>query len=195
MAQTDDKSNRKRSQLDKRVLQVTDAVGAFIEYWGFKAVHGRVWALLALRREPMAQTEIAEFLGVSRSLISGSVSELSSQGLVVPVGDHRNAPYSAALDVWPVIKDVLRGREWMLLESTRLALESAVEEAEVAQSEGHDVPWDLERMRLLLSMTELSQALLRILFAIGVPRSMEGFSEWIRKASSLITTFRSAAGA
>jgi HTH-type transcriptional regulator, glycine betaine synthesis regulator len=194
MAQTDDKSNRRRTPLDKRVLQVTDAVGAFIEYWGFKAVHGRVWALLALRRDPMAQTEIAEFLGVSRSLISGSISELSSQGLVTAIGDHRNAPYAAALDVWPVIKDVLRGREWMLLESTRLALESAVEEADVAQGEGREVPWDVERMRLLLSMTELSQALLRILFAIGVPRSMEGFSEWIRKASSLITTFRAAAG-
>lgn len=195
MAHSEDKSNPARDRLNRRVLQVTAAVGAFIEYWGFKAVHGRVWALLALRSEPMAQTEIAEFLGVSRSLISGSVAELSRQGLVAATGDHRNAPYEAVLDVWPVIKDVLRGREWMLLESTRLALESAVEELEVAEAQGMEVPWDLPRMRLLLSMTELSQALLKILFTIGVPRSMEGFSEWIRKASSLITNFRAAAGA
>jgi DNA-binding transcriptional regulator GbsR (MarR family) len=190
MPQSSVRINPNPNRLDHSVVQVGDAVGAFIEYWGFKAVHGRVWTLLALHVEPMSQTQLGAHLGVSRSLISGSVAELSRQGLVAAVGDHRNAPYVAVLDVWPVIKDVVRRREWMLIESARLALESAIQEAEAAQAHGHPVAWDVTRMRLLLSMTELSQAVLKILFVIGIPRSVEGFGDWVRKASSLMGTFR-----
>src|SRR4051812_41709734 len=57
-----------RDPLTTRIGQVCDAVGAFIEYWGFKAIHGRIWALLALRNGPLAQAEIAKTLGVSRAL-------------------------------------------------------------------------------------------------------------------------------
>jgi DNA-binding transcriptional regulator GbsR (MarR family) len=179
-------------RLTKRVLQVSDAMGALIEYWGFKAVHGRAWALLAIRREPMSQSEVAEYLGVSRSLISGVMSELSEYGLVETTSDHRNAPYTAVMDIWPAIKDVLRSREWMLLEQGRLALEAAIEEAEmVAEEEGPGL-YDPARMRLLLAMTELTQALLKILFALGIPRSIDNANEWLKKASSLVTYFRQA---
>jgi DNA-binding transcriptional regulator GbsR (MarR family) len=151
-----------------------------------------VWTLLALRKVPMAQSELAEVLGVSRSLISGTVADLVEQGLIAPVEDRRNAPYVANMDVWPVIKNVLRGREWMLLESTRLALEAAIEETEISLEEGQRPPFDLARMRLLLGMTELSQALLRLLFAIGVPHSSDGLDKWVHRAASLFSNFRKA---
>lgn len=179
-----------QDRLHRGVLQVCESVGVFIEYWGFKSIHGKVWTLLALHREPLAQTGIAEMLGVSKSLTSATMSELASRGLVKSVGAHRNSPYTASMDVWPVIKDVLRSREWMLLESIRLALESAIENAEAVREEGAEVPYDLKRMRLLLAMTELSQAFMRFLFALGVPRSVEGFNEWVQRASSLIGHFR-----
>ena len=179
--------------LARRVLQVCDATGALIEYWGFKAVHGRAWALLALHKSPMSQSEVAEVLGVSRSLISGVMSDLSDYGLVEPTSPHRNAPYTAVMDIWPAIKDVLRSREWMLLEQSRLALEAAIEEADMALSDGESIPYDPARMRLLLAMTELTQALLKILFALGIPRSIENANEWLGKASTLVTYFRNAA--
>lgn len=179
-------------RLTRSVLHVCDAVGAFIEYWGFKNIHGKVWTLLVLSDDPLSQAEVAEVLGVSRSLISATVAELAQKGLIKPVGEHRNAPYEASMDVWPVIKDVLRSREWMLLETTRLALEASIEEAEIADAEGRSMPYHLGRMKMLLAMTELSQALLRILFAMGVPRSIEGFSEWVQRASSLVGSFRNA---
>ncbi len=181
-----------QDRLTRHVLEVCGAVGAFIEYWGFKAIHGKAWTFLALRQEPMAQIELAEVLGVSRSLISATISELVEKGLVVSTGEHRNAPYRASMDIWPVIKGVLRTREWMLLESTRLALEAAIEEAEIMESDGEEIPFMLSRMKMLLGMTELSQALLKMLFAIGVPRSTEGLGEWIKRASSLISHFRNA---
>ena len=73
-----------RDRMTLRILGVCDAVGAFIEGWGFRAIHGRVWALLALSRAPMPQTVIAETLGVSRSLVSLAISELMEYGLVRP---------------------------------------------------------------------------------------------------------------
>lgn len=178
------------ARLDQRVLQVCDAAGAFIEYWGFKAVLGRVWTLLALHREPMSQTELAHALGVSRSLVCGAVAELAQRGLVRPLGTTRNAPYVAVLDVWPTISDVLRSREWMLLESARLALDAAIEEADLARAAGKPVAYEIGRMRLLLAMTDSAQALLRMLIAMRGARPLEAFGGWVTRATQLIQSFR-----
>src|SRR5688500_20098297 len=161
--------------LTQRVLGVCDAVGSFIEGWGFKSIHGRVWALLALSKRPIPQAEIAEMLAVSRSLVSLAVAELTQFGLVRPVNDSRNAPYEASTDVWPTITDVVRSREWMLIERARVALEGLIQEAEFAQESGLETVYDLARMRLLLRMTELAQAALRTLLAIRAPQSFDGF--------------------
>ena len=178
------------ARLDQRVLQVCDAAGAFIEYWGFKAILGRVWTLLALHREPMSQTELAHSLGVSRSLVCGAVDELARLGLVRPLGATRNAPYVAVLDVWPTISDVLRSREWMLLESARLALDAAIEEADLARAAGKPVAYEIGRMRLLLAMTDSAQALLRMLIAMRGARPLEAFGGWVTRATQLIQSFR-----
>jgi DNA-binding transcriptional regulator GbsR (MarR family) len=177
-------------RLTRRVLRVGEAVGRFIEYWGFKTIHGRVWVLLALHKEPLAQTEIAQILGVSRSLISGSVADLVTHGLLRPVGDHRNAPYEAMIDFWPTIADILRGREWMLLESARVALEGAVQEAERAYEQGRPLRYDVDRMRVLLAFTELGQALLRVLISLRTPRGVERLGGWFRNASSIVRRVR-----
>ncbi|MBM4361025.1 MAG: hypothetical protein FJ096_23245 [Deltaproteobacteria bacterium] len=171
-------------RLSVRVRQVCDAVGDFIEYWGFKAIHGRIWTLLALSTSPMTQVEVADFLEVSRSLVSGAMSELMSHGLVRPTEEHRNAPYTAVLDVWPTISDVLRGREWMLVESARMALEGAVEAAELSR----EAPprFAVERMKFLLRMTEIAQAFLRILMNLRVPRKLEGLGGWLKDTAKFL---------
>ncbi|MFO0723291.1 MAG: hypothetical protein U1E65_05890 [Myxococcota bacterium] len=177
-------------RLTQRVLAVTEAVGAFIEAWGFRAIHGKVWCLLALRRAPTHQSDIAEILGVSRSLVNLAIAELTQYGLVRAVGDHRNAPYEACLDVWPTISDVLRGREWMLIERARLALEAAIEEGRFAKESGERSDYDLSRMRMILAMTELAQTVLRMVLALRVPRSLDGFGEWLKEMTSLARRFR-----
>lgn len=174
----------------RRVLGVCDAIGAFIEYWGFKSIHGRVWTLLALRAEPVAQAEIAGTLGVSRSLVSGAVAELARLGLVRAVGDHRNAPYEAVMDFWPTIADVLRGREWMLLERARLALEAAIDEVERDAAGG--ARYDAGRMKVLLAFTELGQALLRTLMTMRAPRTPDRLGAWIKGAASVVHRVRKA---
>jgi DNA-binding transcriptional regulator GbsR (MarR family) len=178
---------RARAPVDRvslRVRQVCDAVGSFIEYWGFKAIHGRIWTLLALSTSPMTQVEVADFLDVSRSLVSGAMAELLAHGLVRPMEEHRNAPYTAVVDVWPTIADVLREREWMLVEAARVALEGALEAAEMSR----ETPprFAVERMRFLLRMTEIAQAFLRILMNLRVPRKLEGIGGWLKDTAKFL---------
>jgi DNA-binding transcriptional regulator GbsR (MarR family) len=174
-------------RLDHRVQQVCSAAGTLIEYWGFKSILGRVWTFLALRAVPLPQTEIADSLGVSKSLVSGAITELAGLGLVRPVGDGRNAPWEAVMDVWPVITDVLRTREWLLLESTRLALEQAIEETHAA---GPAPTYDARRMALIRDMVGAVQRLLGIVISIRMPGSATGVQEWIATATALIESLR-----
>jgi DNA-binding transcriptional regulator GbsR (MarR family) len=178
--------------MTRRVLRVCDAVGEFIEYWGFKHVHGRIWALLALRKEPISQAEIGRTLRISRSLVSESMRELTELGLVRPTSDRRNTPYQAVFDVWPTIADVLRSREWMLLEKARNALEAAVGEAELRVARGIELPWDLDKMRMLLRMTELFQSLLKFLIAMRLPEPLKGVPGALARTRGLVRSLRGA---
>ena len=178
--------------MTRRVLRVCDAVGDFIEYWGFKHVHGRIWALLALRKDPISQAAIGRTLGISRSLVSETVAELAGFGLVRPTSDRRNAPYEAVFDVWPTIADVLRSREWMLLERAKGALEAAVVEAEIRMARGTEIPWDIDTMRMLLKMTELFQTLLKFLIAMRMPQSFKGLPRTLARTRGLVQSLRGA---
>lgn len=179
-------SGRPSDVLSRRVAEVCDAAGVFIEYWGFKAIHGRVWTLLALRSSPLSQSEIADTLAVSRSLISASIAELAGYGLVRAVGEHRNAPYEAVMDIWPAVSKVLRSREWMLIEAVRVSLEAAIDEGEYLQSRKRPVPYSLERMRALLSMTQMAQNVLQVFMRMRIPLSSRDFGRWFDRATAII---------
>ena len=47
-----------------------DAVGNFIEFWGFKRNQGRVWALLYLRDAALDAQELQDELGLSKGAVS-----------------------------------------------------------------------------------------------------------------------------
>lgn len=173
----------------KQVLQVGEAVGDFIEWWGFKAIHGKIWTLLAVSREARTQAELSKILEVSRALVSSAIHELESYGLVRQTGEDRQAPWEAIIDVWPTISNILRQREWMMIESVRVALESALEEVEL-QEEG-ERQFAVERLRVLLVLTELAQTFLKILVALRMPRPFAGgLGDWLKKASKFLTTMR-----
>ncbi len=178
------------NRLEKKVLKVCDGAGAFIEYWGFKAIHGRVWTLLALHHEPLSQSEIAAKFGVSRSLLSSTISELQEFGLVRAIDDRRNSPYEAALNVWPTITEILRTREWMLLESARVALEAAIEEGEVCEAMDEVPGYDVKKMKLLLKMTESAQGFLRIIVTMRLPKAKDNLGTWVGRAQILVRGLR-----
>ena len=186
------------SQIDKRVISVCDACGDFIEYWGFKSIHGRVWTYLSISARPLSQTEIAKALDVSRASVCIAISELSEYGLVRPSSHVRHAPYEAVIDVWPVISNVLREREWMLLETARVALEGALNELERAQAEMPDEPrlknYNFDRIKMLLQMTEWAQSILKLIINAKLPRATERWSTWMSKAMTWSSSLKTLLG-
>jgi len=59
-----------REQERDLLHEVADAVGALMEFWGFKRVMGRVWTILFLRGEPLSAAELCEQLEISTGAIN-----------------------------------------------------------------------------------------------------------------------------
>ena len=55
---------------------------------------------------------------------------------------------------------------------------------------GEEIPYDVERMRLILGLTEMAQAFLKILMALRVPRSLDAMTGWLGRASRLTARFK-----
>lgn len=176
--------------LTQRIVEVCDHIGVFIEYWGFRAIHGRVWALLALTDRPLAQIDIASLLGVSRALVHSAVTELEAWGLVRRTGDNRRAPIEAETDVWPIILSVLRQREWVMLEEVRLSLDAAIVAAQLHERSSGQAPFSVERLRELAQLTELAQSFLKALLSLPFAEESRGVRGVIRAATGLLNKVR-----
>ena len=106
-----------RPNIASEIFQLADRVGQFIEYWGFKKIHGKIWTLLYLSQDPLSATELCKRLGVSKTLLSFSVAELLKYKVIEEdsKGPKRTVYYRANADVTSVILNVLRGRESVML--------------------------------------------------------------------------------
>ncbi len=106
---------------------VADAIGDVIEFWGFRKVLGRVWAVLFLASEPLSADELAERLQVSAGSMSSALTELQRWGVVVrvPRVGERKERFEAETDFWKMISRVLSDRERSLIRSVRERLERA----------------------------------------------------------------------
>ena len=110
--------NKKMIDQEENVKQLIDGIGSFIEYWGFRKIHGRVWALIYLSNKPLSTPEIVNGLGVSKALISGALNELLEHRLVVKVGQvkYGGITYIACPNPAEVVQDIIRKRELVLFE-------------------------------------------------------------------------------
>lgn len=184
--------SQQTQRLNRRVGQVCDQLGTFIEWWGFRAIDGRVWALLAIHGSAMSQADIARSLDVSRSLVHSAVTELEQYGLLQRVGEGRFAPWSASVDVWPVITQILRSREWMMLEEIRVTIDTAIEEAELEKRRSGNEPWSIKRLYMLRALTEMAQQFLRVILAFRDNDERTGLRDTFRNAGKIITHIRQA---
>ena len=74
----------------------------------------------------------------------------------------------------------------MLIESVRLSLEAAIDEAEYLKAQERPLPYSLERMRALLSMTQMAQSVLQVLMRMRIPLSSRDFGRWIDRAAAVV---------
>lgn len=111
----------------KLVFEVSDAVGALMEFWGFKRVMGRAWATLYLHGEALTAAELCERLEISSGAASMTLAELERWGVVLrsrKAGDRREW-FEAESDIWRMISRVLRERELLLVDRSLDVFERA----------------------------------------------------------------------
>src|SRR3981189_1107722 len=101
-----------REQERDLLHEAADAVGALMEFWGFKRVMGRIWALFYLRGDELSASELCDQLSISSGAASMALAELEHWAVVRRIrraGDRREY-FEAETDVWKMISRALRGR-------------------------------------------------------------------------------------
>lgn len=124
-----------RKELTQSEEHVIETIGGLIHFWSFSKHHGRIWALLYLRQEPLASPDIQTLLDMSAGLVSMSLKELQHWDVVRKVwvkGDRKDY-YTANTDLWAMITRVLREREYNLILSSIETLDDALGEIETSE--------------------------------------------------------------
>ncbi len=115
---TKTKKNSKKQELPTEYHQLLKSVGAFMEYWGFKAVHGKIWAVTFLSKDPVDANFIISQLQLSKAAISLGIKDLLHYDVIreVPKDGPSTQRYISNPDLMEVICNVLRQREKKMLQ-------------------------------------------------------------------------------
>lgn len=145
---------------NSHLKDLTDCVGQFIEYWGFKSIDGKVWALIFISKEPISTPQIVTTLKVSKGLVSTAINELLDLGLIIKDQNvsYGAFTYSSNCDVGTAIKSILEKRELKLLDTTCDNLKKLSELSKVDQL---DLNLDKNKIDSLLKLTQLHKTLLQ----------------------------------
>lgn len=153
---------------------VADAIGELIEFWGFRGVMGRCWALLYLSEDPLPAKAICERLEISTGAASMALGDLERWGVVrrLRLPGERRDYFEAETDVWKMISRVYRERELVQIERALDALSRAQELFELEAKLGgigarRRARFALARAGALVELTKLGRSLLRLFVEEG----------------------------
>ena len=134
---------------------VTNAVGQVIEFWGFKRNHGRTWALVYLRGEPMSSAQLRQDLGLSKGAVSMITRDLEQWGVAhrIRVGSSSAWHFVAEVDFLEMIRQVLRDRELTMVERVRTDLKDALRLARQDEADADTIE-RIERMYRLADLVK-----------------------------------------
>ena len=145
--------------------ELANSIGDFIRYWGFRRIHGAIWTILYLSKQPLTGADLAEKLQVSKALISSALSEIESWELIVSVESvNAKAKYfQAEPNVIKVIHKVLLVREKVMLDKVR----SNFNLVKAISDEGFEENIDPDRLKNLGSMIDFAIRALRVLIKVN----------------------------
>lgn len=160
---------------------LSESVGDFIRYWGFRRIHGQIWTQVFLSKNSLSGAELTQRLGVSKALISPALSELESYGLILMTEDGKKTKrYSAAPDVIPVIKDILKDREAKIIANTKEQFDSL---NKIHQKKGdQDSLLENTRVEELGQMISLAQFAIQFIIGQSDEESLACWTEEALKA-------------
>jgi len=140
------------------IQELSEQVGEFIQYWGFKKVHGRIWVHLYLADHPIDAAEIMRRTKISKALASMSLRDLLNYEVIEEVGksDRGTTLYQANPDVTSVILNVLRRREKKMLATISTA-HSMVNQLPTREKEDSAISQDrIQKLGELIKIAEIS---------------------------------------
>lgn len=150
-----------KPKLMPELKELENLVGEFIQYWGFKKIHGRIWAHLYTSTEPLDSQMLMDRLKVSKGLMSLAVRDLIDYDVIQPVstGKHGVTFYRANPDLMYVITNVLRKREAVMMSAVHSCVDRLISKnlKELDQSK-----IDLTNLENIKKMTTSAQGLLEL---------------------------------
>ena len=143
--------------VEEKKQRLAESVGEFIKYWGFKEIHGRIWVHIYLSEQPITAKELTKRLGVTKGLVSMTLSELIAYQVIekVHTGNAKSPGYLSNTDLVEVIYNILRNRELKMtsrIQDNIKALEDTMTDED---------PRTLEKLRKLEDMTSFAVDSLR----------------------------------
>lgn len=154
----------KNSELPTEVQNLADLVGQFIQYWGFKKIHGEIWAHIWLAKTPIDATTLVKRLGVSKALVSLAIKDLIQYDVIKTFseGDRRKILLIPNKDVHAIIINVLKSRESKLIEQI-LESQNQLEKCSEDKIKSGDI--DLQQLESMKAMTVMAQIALDTLIS------------------------------
>lgn len=161
-ASTKQKKNKKKQELPSEYHQLLKSVGTFMEYWGFKAVHGKIWAAVYLSKDPIDANFMISQLQLSKAAISLGIKDLLHYDVIreVPKNGPSTQKYISNPDLMEVICNVLRQREkkmlQMVVQCSKALSEKSIEESPLSSQKNIQLRKMTEQAHVLLdSMLQL----------------------------------------
>ena len=150
------KTQKPKKTLPSELFQLEQSVGEFMHYWGFKAIHGRIWTHLFISTSALDSLELMIRLRVSKGLMSLALRDLLDYNVIVSdhVGKHGTTFYKANPEIINVISNVLRKRELQMLKKTH---QSAINLKNVLSK---NVKISSTQLDHILEMTQTAQLIL-----------------------------------
>jgi DNA-binding transcriptional regulator GbsR (MarR family) len=151
-------------------LRVAEVIGGLMEFWGFKAMMGRLWAILYLSPEPLPAADLCERLQISTGAASMALADLQKWGVVKKAwrpGERRDF-YEPETSIWKMVTRVFRERE---LSHVRTVIEAFEEvrkllnrlRANASVEEKRQLKFMDTRLASLLTLSRIGEGLLAML--------------------------------
>ena len=152
-------SNSNNPLPPKDLKNLESIVGQFMEYWGFKKIHGRIWTHLYTSTKELDSIELMKRLRVSKGLMSLAIRDLVKYKVIFPhhTGRHGTTFYTTNPNLFDVITNVLKNRERKMLTQ---AIKASEKLASLNQNKLDSHQLSLEKIQDILSMSASSLVLL-----------------------------------
>lgn len=143
------------------LLKLESIVGLFMEYWGFKKVHGRIWTHLFTSKLPLDSIELMSRLKVSKGLMSIAIRDLLFYDVIKTdhVGRHGSTFYKANPNLTQVISNVLKKRELKMLSDAKKASEDLMT---IKPEKLNRFGLNIDKIQKVLELTTSGQLILQM---------------------------------